>query len=212
VRVSEVRPAVLAELRPGIEALGFGKRADWVFTTELGEDVLGWLGLNETWDGYHQELSVMAFVGVRHQEVERVCAELLGESFHPYHPVTLKEDLGTLLAPRKLILWRFQAGEECAPEAESLATAVEDVGLPWMRGLDSLERMIDRLQTHGSLVYRDEFVLPLALALAGRAPEALAELERQLVPYRGQTYPLARDVHAFADSFRRRFTEGAREP
>lgn len=122
-RVDDVRRAVMAEIKPRLELHGLRKRAGWIFTIELSEECLGFCGLNNTWDGHHQELSVLPILGVRHQTVERICAELAGRDFHPYAGVTIRGPLEKLLSPR-FKNWKFVAGEDHAPGAAELAAVV----------------------------------------------------------------------------------------
>lgn len=80
---------------PLLAELGFKKRAGDVFTVDLDEDVLGWLGLNRATE--HRpagEVEINPVVGVRHQVVERIVAECRGEKFHAYQPPTVSTPLG----------------------------------------------------------------------------------------------------------------------
>src|SRR5690242_10447195 len=89
-------------------AYGFRKRAGQVLTAELAPDVLGWIGLNRaTKHRAPGEVEINPVVGVRHQAVERLVAELLGIKFHAYVPPTVCTPLGYLLPEARFRSWLF---------------------------------------------------------------------------------------------------------
>jgi hypothetical protein len=207
-RVDDVRRAVMAEIRPRLEFHGLRKRAGWTFTIALSEECLGFCGLNETWDGYHQELSVLPILGVRHQTVERVCAELAGRDFHPYVGITIRTSFSELLSPRRFRDWKFVAGEDHAPGAAELAALVGDVGLPWMREHATLEAVLSEMRRGNVGGFNDDRRLPVALAVAGHHAEALEEMEQRVRAYDGDSQPYAEELRAFAVAFRSKFGGG----
>jgi hypothetical protein len=208
VRPDDVRRAVMAELRPRLEAHGFRKRAGWIFTIELDEEFLGWCGLNETWDGDRQQLSVLPFLCVRHQTVERTIAELAGRDFHPYYGVTIKTSFSELLSPRRFRDWKFDAGDDHAGAATDLAAKVGDFGLPWMREHATIEAVLEQIRQGNYGPFDDNEVLPVALAVAGRHAEALAEMDERVQRYDGESHLYAEELRAFAAAFRARFVGG----
>jgi hypothetical protein len=168
--------------------------------------VSGFCGLNETWDGYHQELDVLPILGVRHQDVARVCAELAGRDFHPYAGVTIRGPLEKLLSPR-FENWKFVAGEDHAPGAAELAAVVGDVGLPWMHEHATLEAVLSEMRRGNVGGFNDYQLLPVALALSGHRAEALEEMDKRVRAYDGESHPYAEELRAFAAAFRSRFDD-----
>ena len=80
---------VVKLVTPLLAELNFRKRAGQIFTAEITDDVLGWLGLNRaTRHCPAGEVEINPVVGVRHQGVERIVAECRGEKFHAYQPPT----------------------------------------------------------------------------------------------------------------------------
>jgi len=57
--------SLVETVRQPLAELGFRKRAGGVFTSDLGDDVLGWLGLN-TASEHVKGVEVAPVVGVRH--------------------------------------------------------------------------------------------------------------------------------------------------
>lgn len=94
---TDKHPGMLALAQRIVEA-GFKKRAGFIFTRDLGDDVIGWVGLNTA---SHKrpvdEVLVNPVVGVRHQRVERVVADGQGERFHPYVPPTWSCPVASLI-------------------------------------------------------------------------------------------------------------------
>ncbi len=130
-----MRSAGLDAVRAMLEVAGFKKRVGQVFTRELGGDVLGWLGLNRATRGRQRgEVEVNPVVGVRHQGVERMVAELRGESFHAYQPPTVNTPLGYLMPEQRYRGWVIEA-DGSADVLEDLASAVAEYAIPFMEGL-----------------------------------------------------------------------------
>ena len=92
-----VRPieAVAAACRV-LFSVGFKKRSGGeIFTTEVAAGILGWLGLNRGLVGSNDAvIEINPVVGIRHQEIERIVAELKGVKFHGYAPPTVSVHLG----------------------------------------------------------------------------------------------------------------------
>src|SRR5690606_27740771 len=95
--LKEIRSRVLELVRAELAGLAFEKRAGDIFTRDLTSEVLGWIGLNRATRGRPGVLEINPVVGVRHQPIERLLAELRGEKAHPYVPPTLSVHLGYLM-------------------------------------------------------------------------------------------------------------------
>lgn len=116
-----------------LSALGFKKRAGGILTIEIGEGVLGWVGLNVSSTAAKiGVLPVNPVIGVRHQAVEQTVAELRGMKAHPYAPPTYARPLSALadnISANSFILHDDEGDEQTVA---GLVEAVETYGLPFM--------------------------------------------------------------------------------
>lgn len=190
-------------LQVRLEAVGFKKRAGQVFTMEVGDGVLGWLGLNRA--NRHRppgEVEINPVVGVRHQAVEQVVAELRGEKFHPYQPPTVSTPLGYLMPGERYRAWVLTTGAE--HEAADLVDAVEKYAVPFMTATSDLatlcQRLDERMGFDHQLVYRR----PAARLLAGDSPRARELLEAAAADLGDRDDAAAAEFRRFADAFRHR--------
>jgi hypothetical protein len=195
LRFSEAAETELARL-------GFRRRAQGVLALDAAEDVLGWLGLNRA--TRHGVLEVNPVVGVRHQRVERLVAELTGVRFHPWSPPTLSSHLGYLMPQQAYLPWVVRAVEDAPGKAAELAAAVAEHGLPFVRANASLAALAASMAGGMGMPEQVGYRLPVAWHLLGddaRAEQALASGLARL----GQgDHPAAREFRAFAEALRRR--------
>jgi hypothetical protein len=201
MRVAGLTAEVVGAVRGPLEEFGFEKRAGEVFTLELGDGVFGWLGLNRAYRRSEDALEVNPVVGVRHQEVERLVADLRAETFHPYLPPTASTPIGYLTPAGRYSPWVFQRGSTMSAEAEDLVDAVAQHGVPFMQvstGLGELRRLIEAgLGFAHQLVYRH----PVVCLLAGDREAALRSVERALQAFGDRDDPAAVKYRLFAARF-----------
>lgn len=195
--------AGLKELHRGLEAVGFKKRAGQVFTIEVADGVLGWLGLNRA--SRHRppgEVEINPVVGVRHQAVEQLVAELRGEKFHPYQPPTVNTPLGYLMPDDRYRAWIIT--DDAEEQAADLVAAVEHYAMPFMKSTSDLaalcRRLDERMGFDHQLVYRR----PVAWLLAGDIDRASALLEAAEADLGERDDAAASELRQFAAAFRRR--------
>lgn len=202
---SSANKAMWGDVVAQLQAVGFKKRAGLAFTREVSDDVIGWLGLNRA-SRYLPagEFEVYPMVGVRHQGIERVVAELRGEKFHQYVPPTVVTPLGYLMPEARSTGWTVSAADPGA-NAEAIATAVADFAVPFMESganLASLRRLIGARMGHDhQLVYRH----PVACLLAGdidRAAELIDAADEELGDSRDAA---AEELRSFIAAFRIRY-------
>lgn len=187
-------------------ALGFRKRTEGLYTTDLGDDVLGVVGLNTATE--HQPkgmIEVNPIVGIRHQGIERMVAELRGEPFHPYIPPTVTIALGYLMPERRYAAWTIDTNSGALREhVQPLVEAVAKYGLPFMkqnRDLQSLSRLIDEGTGYNhQLVYRR----PVAYLLAGDERRAREILDASVAKLGARSDPAAEQLRHFAAALRPR--------
>lgn len=190
-------------LQRRLEAVGFKKRAGQVFTMEVGDGVLGWLGLNRaTRHRPPGEVEINPVVGVRHQAVEQLVAELRGEKFHAYQPPTVSTPLGYLMPGERYRAWVLTAGTE--HEAADLVEAVEKYAVPFMTATSDLaslcQRLDDRMGFDHQLVYRR----PAARLLAGDPDGAKSLLDDAEAELGARDDAAAVELRRYVDAFRRR--------
>lgn len=188
-----------------LQELGFARRAGQVFTREVADNVLGWLGLNRA--SRHQAAGVFEVnpvIGIRHQEVERVVAELRAERFHPYQPPTVSMPLGYLMPGERYRAWIVDDAE---PESsvEDLAAAVAGYGLGFVDSgvtLGSLCTLLDKgFGFEHQLVYRR----PVAWVLDGDIMRAVESVNSAELALDGRDDPAAMELRSFIAAFRDRF-------
>jgi len=194
-----------ADIAARFRGLGFQKRAGSIFTREVAEDVLGWLGLNRA--SRHSpagEFEVNPVVGIRHQGVERVVAELRGEMFHAYQPPTVSSPLGYLMPGARYRAWMVSVD---APDAsvEDLTAAVTEYALPFIESGSTLRAlcglMDDGLGLEHQLVYRR----PVAWVLAGDRDRAAGLVEAAETDLGDRDDAAAVELRSFVAAFRSRF-------
>jgi hypothetical protein len=186
---------------------GFKRRkAVDVLTIDLAEGVLGWIGLNRATKHYGgAAVEINPVVGVRHQRVERLVAELRGETFHEYVPPTVSRPLGYLMPSGRYEGWLFEAASVNA-KAAALSNAIADYGLPVMRsisGLDELRRKIEESWGFShQLVYR----LPVVRWLEGDESGAINALDASAHELGDRNDPAAGELRSFIRAFRARIS------
>jgi hypothetical protein len=187
-----------------LSPLGFTKRADLVFTSSLAPSVLGWVGLNTA--SKHLPSGVVAVnpvVGVRHQALEGLLAQLLGEPAHRYLPPTISTPLGYLMPERTFMSWPIDTRPGSIAGIHELGTAIAESGLPFMvraGNLEGLRRLLD--EGYGP-AHQTALRLPLARLLSGDEEGALATAHRYLDGLGDRTDPAAAAYRRFADSLGR---------
>lgn len=193
----------LRALREPLERAGFRKRTGEIFTIVLADGILGWLGLN--YSSRHREPSQVAVgpvVGVRHQAVEHLVAELRHERFHEYVPPTVSTRIGYIMPDHRDITWEF--GGQYGTEAEAdLMTAIADHGLPFMRSLILLPAILGAIN-NGFCLY-PEYRLPAVLALMGRQNDAQIAVGRAIDKLGERDDAAAQQLRSFAVAFETRF-------
>lgn len=200
--VSAVR-LVEESLRSPLEHVGLHQRTRGIFTIELAPGVLGWLGLNHA-TRYQEagQVDVNPVVGVRHQAVERLIAELRGEKYHEYLPPTVSTPIGYVMPERRYVTWEFDGQHGMAAGWSALITAVTDYGVPFMRSLILLEATLEAINE--GLSQRPEYHVPTILEEIGRHDDALAALARVVDELGERQDAAARHLRDFAAAFWRR--------
>ncbi|MEP7378474.1 MAG: hypothetical protein ABI725_02830 [Chloroflexota bacterium] len=203
--MSTLDGAIASLVTPGLNTLGFRKRSRGIYTTELAKDILGWIGLNR--GTAHMPAGVADItpvVGVRHQAVERMVADLRGLAFHPYVPPTLGSHIGYVMPERRYAAWTVDTrGETASRVVASMIEALKQYGLPYMQASSDLLRLCALLDEDGPDDQQASYRRPVAWYLAGYPAKARSALEQSLSQLDGRSDPAATLLRSFADNLNR---------
>ncbi len=180
--------------------VGFRKRAGQVFTLGLADEgVLGWLGLNQASKHLGEAVEVNPVVGVRHQRVEQLVAELRGERFHAYQPPTVSVPLGQVMPEARYRGWIFER-ESIEHAATEMVAAIVEYGRPFMDETTSLGSLWGQLtENRGHFL---EYRRPVVLSLLGRHDEAVGDVDRSVRDLGDRQDVAAQELRSFAAAFR----------
>jgi hypothetical protein len=208
--MGEVGPARLAKAVVGaadgrLAILGFKKRAGNVFTRSFDDYVVGWLGLNLATGRGDGRLEINPVIGVRHQAVERLIAELHGEKAQSRAAPTISVSLGYVLPEMRYTPWFFADERDVEPGTVSLVAAVESYGIPFMERYGSLSGIVEAARS-GLVPVPEQRVerLAVALVLTRDAAAALAELDAFADGIGDRSDPAAARFRSFARALRSR--------
>lgn len=190
------------EVRRSLDAASFRRRREGLYTVETAPHVLGWLGLNTSYFGKGAVLEINPVIGVRHQSVERLVADLQGVEFHPYLPCSVSSPLGYLMPASEFLVWAFQRGVDVGPPAADMARAVLTYGLQFMRETLTLPQLLRRIEDNqgNQLEYR----LPVVLMLLGQKERAASAIDAHLARIGSQDNPYTVAYRSFARNVRGR--------
>ena len=199
--VAEARAAWIAALA----AVGWKKRAGDVFTRVLTGDAIGWLGLNTAVGRSDGLLEVNPVLGVRHQGVEHLVAELTQEKFRRHVPATLSVHLGYVMPEGRYRPWLFGADQPVESAAREMVAAVVAYGLPFMERLSALDALADAMDD-GSIGIGEAlaFRRPAARLLLGESRGAEMALEEGRATLRTRQDQAAMRYRRFAEAFQAR--------
>lgn len=200
-----LRETALKVIEGRLAALGFRKREQSIFSLAVSENVLGLLGLNTAGGRGQGVLEINPVVGVRNQRVEKLVAELLGETFDEVNPFSAGANIGYLSPKSKYWPFLFNEGTPTEGIVGELVEAIQMWGLPFIRSNVSLEALLATMSTNRfairpQAIYR----IPAALYLLGRSAEAVASLQDELVKLGAATDPGAKRFQRFANNLMER--------
>jgi hypothetical protein len=187
-----------------LQELGFKKRSGLVFTLPLpGEDVFGWLGVNTATRKPTGQARLHPVVGVRHQAVERMVADLCAHRFHGYAPPSVSCPLYYLVDPARLPHWVLVGDDSDEDRAvvDDVAEAVMRDGVAFMQSAADLPGLLSAIRAGHGFPQQNSYRVPVALFLEGRLDEARQAVSSELMALDGETWPAAQDFRAFAQRF-----------
>lgn len=195
--------AVIADAEKELKRLGFS-RIKGVYVRALEGDVFGWLGLNTATHRSDGRVGINPVVGVRHERIENMVEELIGENEPKFSP-TVSTALGYLMPEGRYLEWLIEASPfNCGPECQRMVEAIEVYGIPFMKqrcGLGSIFRDLEELPftSKDAAIYR----VPVAHWLAGEHSLAIAFVDNQIGELGDRNDPAARQYRTFASNLLR---------
>lgn len=153
-----------------LRAKGMRKHKQGIFTREINEDVNGVVGFNCATKG---GLSINPIIGVRHEPLERLLAELKGCDFIPYNADTIAFPIGYLSKPKDYKRWYFEQGRDNAVTVANMLDEITTVGFGYMEANQTIEAMCERIAKDGHFMMNsDVYQLPVGYLMLGRFDEA----------------------------------------
>lgn len=181
--------------------LGFKKRQREILTCDLNEESIGWIGLNH---GIGEGIvSINPVIGIRHQPLEKLVAEISGDKFHPYLPPTISTPLGSFLPKNQYPLWEFAEGCDNYKTEKDMIRKIKKCAIPFMRSHATFETMVpllieDRLAPSELQVMKR---IPAAYYLAGQKKMANKVLKSELKEFAGENHPAAQEYRQYVKAF-----------
>jgi hypothetical protein len=165
-------------LESSLGSLGFERRKPGILTRPMGEDSLGWIGLNKATRGQKGLLEINPVVGVRNQPIEKLVAEMVGEPFDEVVPATLAGNVGYLTPSNKYRVYTFSLDAPLETVASELVQDVRQHGLPFINGHVQMDAVVEGLRTRRfAIQFMADYRVPAGLYLLGRTEEAEAYLK-----------------------------------
>jgi hypothetical protein len=192
---------ILETTTPLLINVGLKKRTRGIFSLDLGKEMIGIVTLNwaETRDSKGLIEIGNPVVGVRHHEVERIVAELMGSKLHPYLPATVHKSLGTLFPQPGDKAWIFHADDAEAVAAQMVAEITEQ-GLPFIQSMTGLCDICRALDAGLGTDLKFEYRRPVAWALAGDHTRAVAAIEQSLAKITARDIPAGMEYRCFTET------------
>ena len=201
---NELITGVAALLQERLEGVGFTKRRQGIFSIDISDDVIGWLGLNRAVEG-RADLEINPVVGVRNQRIERIVAELTQRPFDKLVPPTLAGHLGYLTPEKRYVPVRFAPGESQEPSAVRLIESLQAYGFPFMKGLADPVTLLDAL-LKSEFAVREFAAYRIAAGLffIGRNAESINFLDARLAEIADRGDPAADQFRRFSVALRQK--------
>ena len=144
-------------------------------------------------------MGINPVVGVRHERIERMVEEFLGESESRFGP-TLSTAVGYLMPEGRYLEWLFESAPfDYQSQCRRMVKAVEVYGIPFMKANSALEGILRdleqlRFSSRDTAIYR----LPIAHLLAGKTGLAVSYVNKQMKELGDRNDLAARQYKLFA--------------
>jgi hypothetical protein len=172
---------LLTETRAQLEAAGFTYRGRSWYERPLGSETTAIVTLaSNTYRG-DPAVYINPSLGIRHERLEQLLAELSGHQLGKFPPATISTSLGYVTPAGKHIMYSFTAGDELSAKVKGLVQTISKDGLPWMQKNQSVDAIYDGLAGF-KFAARDgaRFRVPLVHYLKGDYESACVAARRGL--------------------------------
>jgi hypothetical protein len=193
---------VLDAVARALNERGYRTHSDAILSRDLRNDVLGWVGLTNTTDRRTGVLTIAPNVGVRHENLEELLAEIDGDESWTQKPPppTVANQLGYLMPDSRLVQWQFDPGQAYEPIVDQMVNAIGEFGEPYMHQNVQLDRLIDTIAADGIPDYKP-YRIPVALLLLNRPADAMEVLAASVGALGDRDDPSAQALRRFSDRF-----------
>jgi hypothetical protein len=194
----------LNRLREALHSLSFVQAAPQIWTRPLDEPTLGWIGLNVGQNRVSNTVDISPLVGVRNQNVERIIANILGESDNGIIPVTVGVNVGYLEESNTFRSFTFGRGPSAdAESSRAFLTTMQMAGIPYMQRLRHLTSLAEHLNGPRCRMSEDAaYRRPVVFRLGGKEEEAMQAIEAWEGQLGQRRDPAALRYRRFAEGFR----------
>lgn len=201
------KQAVIEKMTPRFLQLGFKKRREGIYTKELADGFIGWIGMNS--GGLSPGVAINPVMGIRWQALERLCSELLNLKPHPYTGPTISISLGYIMPEKTYIDWRFTGNPIDGPFDE-LADAVATYAVPLMEQNCTAQKMSVLLETNPFFALDQDLKRrQVAKYMLGQPAEGLRICEERLKNLGLRQDMAAEQYRTFAANFSALINSGA---
>lgn len=171
-----------------LSQLGLRRHGRGLYTWVVQEEVLGWLGLNIAGYSADHMVDVNPVVGVRHQSVHRLLADLTQRKFDKHSPPTYSLPLGYLTPEKEFRQWTFWADRASADAFDERWVDWDDVfrdmlmafqryGIPFVERLKSISDVCREMSGDPGA---DPFVFPVVSFLVGDVSGGRTAIEKEI--------------------------------
>jgi hypothetical protein len=174
----ELITAGTSACRKGLEALGFTWHVGDFLTVPLAPQLFGWVGLGHAVHRGDGSMQITPWVGLLHQDVERLVATLVRVPYHRYQSATIQTIVGTLAPEPEDLRVTFYPRQPVTEPAERVIELVREYGLPWAREHASLAAIYNLVVRGQFTVALHPFKPPIIAWMLGR-PDVAHQLMRE---------------------------------
>lgn len=194
---------ITASAKSSFGVFGFKKRSGHIFTLNISDDTIGWLGLNRGILKSEEVIEINPVIGIRHQPTEKLLAEVLEEKFHPYTPPTVSIHLGYVTPKKDYVPWLFPYNKNPEKQIEVLADDVKSYGLPFMQSNKELKALTQAAENQGlGIPEQTKYRLPVMHYLLGNKDHANTLINKELKNEENRKDSAAQYFRRFAESFK----------
>jgi hypothetical protein len=179
---------------------GLKKRNGEIYTFDVIEGVIGWVGLNRAVARDDAVLEINPVVGVRHQDIEKMLAAFLDKEYHSYIPPTSSRHLGYLMQAKTYVPWLFSADGNNQLAVQEMVSTINKYGRPFIENNASLKILCKTLiESRSEIPMQRAYRIPVILFALGKRDEANAFLAEEVTKLGDQVDSAAKQYRRFAE-------------